>query len=357
METDRRFWSRRALKITPYQAGEQPKEPDIIKLNTNENPYPPAPGAGEAIRNFHADTLRLYPKPDSDVLRQSAARRHGLKEDWVFCGNGSDDVLAIAFQALFDGPLAVPDVTYSFYPVWADLFGIPLETIPLNEDFTLPVQAFCGKQNVILPNPNAPTSLAISRGEVEEIVKSAWGAVVIDEAYVEFGAETAVPFLEKYPNLLIVRTLSKSHSLAGLRVGYALGQPSLIDALNCIKDSYNSYPVDAIAQAAAAAALEDENYTQNILELIKYVRDYTVEELERLGFTVLPPKGNFVFCKHPDYTGEYLLGQLRRRGILVRRFGQEKIADFLRISIGTRAQMDALLVTLQDLLAGDKLGK
>ncbi|MBQ9941980.1 MAG: histidinol-phosphate transaminase [Christensenellaceae bacterium] len=345
------YWSERAKRITPYVAGEQPKMQNIIKLNTNENPFPPSPKAIDVIKQFDCDRLRLYPNPASQVLRSAAARRHGVAEENIFCGNGSDEVLAIAFQAFFDGGLAVADVSYSFYPVWADMYGISTEVIPLSEDYTVPVDKFCGKKCAVIPNPNAPTAIALSPEEIEQIVASAEGVVVIDEAYVEFGAQSVIPLTQKYSNLLVVRTFSKSHGLAGMRVGYAVGHKDLITAMDCIRDSFNSYPLDAIAQEAAAAALADEAYTAGVLKEIMTTRAFTAAELEKRGFAVLPSSANFVFAKPAGMEAQKVQAALKERGIFVRWFSGARVRDYLRITIGRRDQMEQLLSALDEILA------
>ena len=345
------YWSERARRITPYTAGEQPRDADMIKLNTNENPYPPSPLAIAAIEDFHMDKLRLYPNASSEVLRRAAAYVHGLSPEQVFCGNGSDEVLAIAFQAFFDDALSFCDISYSFYPVWAEMYGISYETVPLREDFTVPAEAFYGKKNIVLANPNAPTSLAQSRDEIEEIVRRASGVVIVDEAYVAFGAQTALPLIKKYDNLLVVRTFSKSHGLAGLRVGYAMGHPDLIAAMNCIKDSFNSYPVDALAQRAAAAALMDTSYAENIAKLIIHAREYTEGALKALGFQVLPAMANFVFAKPPaGISAQEMMQKLKERHIYVRWFSGARIREYLRISIGTMRQMEQMAAVVREIL-------
>ena len=349
----KQYWSSLAQSLTPYTPGEQPKIQNLIKLNTNENPYPPSPRVKAAIAGFASDTLRLYPDPESLALREAIARRHGVTPEMVFVGNGSDEVLALCFQAFFDRDkeAAFPDITYSFYEVYADLFGIPCEKIPLTETFELDVARFCNRNGgVIFANPNAPTGICLPLTEIERIVASNSRAVIVDEAYVEFGGESAVALLEKYPNLLVVKTFSKSHSLAGLRVGYAMGQSSLIQALECVKNSFNSYPLDKLAQAAAAAAMEDEPYCQECLGKIVEVREKTRVALCELGFEVLKSSSNFLFARHPQMGGAEMMAKLRKKGIIVRRFEKERIADFLRITIGTEAQMETLLKEVRQIL-------
>lgn len=345
-----RYWSRKARQVSPYTPGEQPKIQNLIKLNTNENPYPPSERAKEALRNADMDALRLYPDPESAELRAAIAHVHGSAPEQVFVGNGSDEVLALLFMAFFDvdEPVAMPDISYSFYPVYARLCGLQTRTIPLREDFTLSAQDYAGcKGGIIFANPNAPTGRAISLGDIETICKNHERVVVVDEAYVNFGAESALPLIARYDNLLVVRTLSKSHSLAGLRVGYALGHPALIEALERIKNSFNSYPLDRLAQAAAKAAIEDTEYTRQCSEKIMDTRERVVAHLITMGFDVIPSKTNFVFCTHPKTHARAIQQQLRERAILVRRFDAPRIDNYLRISMGTDTEMEALIRALE----------
>ena len=337
------FLSRKAASITPYEAGEQPQGSGIIKLNTNENPYPPSPKALEVLKSFAGERLRLYPRPDGGSLKSAVAQIYGLTEEHVFCGNGSDEVLGLAFQAFFDGDVVFPEITYSFYPVWADLYDISYRLIPLNDDFTIPVDELTGG-GVVLANPNAPTGIALGLGEVERILQNnSEHVVIVDEAYASFGAGSAACLIPKYPNLLIVSTMSKSHALAGLRVAFALGQPHLIQGLVRIKDSFNSYPLDMIAQDAAAAALLDTDYCAAMSEKIMTTRERTTDRLTELGFKVLPSKANFVFASHPGVSAAALKDYLAENKIYVRHFNKPRIYDYLRITIGTDAQMDALV--------------
>jgi len=341
------FLSRRAASITPYQAGEQPQGSDIIKLNTNENPYPPSPKALAVLQSFGGEKLRLYPKPDGGVLKSAVAEVYGFDEDYVFCGNGSDEVLGLAFQAFFDENIVFPDITYSFYPVWADLFSISYKTVPLRDDFTVPVNELVG-DGVVLANPNAPTGIALSLAEIERILQNnSDHVVIIDEAYASFGAGSVASLVPKNPNLLVVSTLSKSHSLAGLRVAFALGQPHLIDGLVRIKDSFNSYPLDMIAQEAAAAALRDTEYCAAMSAKVVSTRERTAQQLGELGFTVLPSHANFVFASHPQVSAAALKSYLSEHGIYVRHFNKPRIYDFLRITMGTDEQMDALIESIK----------
>ena len=341
-----------AQSLTPYVPGEQPRA-DIpwIKLNTNENPYPPSPAVRPAIEQAAA-CLPLYPEPTSHLVCQAVAHRHGLTAEQVFVGNGSDDVLALCFPAFFQGqwqPIRMADITYSFYQVYAALFGVSTEICPLNTDFTMPIDRFCQGPcaGVLLTNPNAPTGLAVPLAAIERVLQAQPDCLVlVDEAYVEFGAQSAVSLIDRYPNLLVVRTLSKSHGLAGLRVGYAMGQIPLIDALTRIKDSFNSYPVDRLAQAGAAAALADDAYTRGCCQKIIHTRTWFVQALRERGFDVLDSMANFVFARPVDGDAAGWQSYLRAKGILVRRFDAPRIGDRLRISIGTDADMRTLIETL-----------
>lgn len=349
------FWSSRIRDMVPYTPGEQPKGRTFIKLNTNENPYPPSPRVLEAIRRTAGEGLRLYPDPEASALRETLAAYHGVAPEQVFVGNGSDEVLAFCFQAFFgpEKPICFPDISYSFYPVYAALFDVPFREVSLREDFTLPVEDFLGGNGgVVLPNPNAPTGIALPLEEIERLAAgNPSTVVVIDEAYVDFGAESALALLSRYPNLLVVRTMSKSRSLAGMRVGYALGSPDLIAALNCVKNSFNSYTLDRLALAAAQASVEDEGYFEEMRQKIMETRMRTAEALEKLGFRVCPSQANFLFVSHPKRSGKELLDGLRARDILVRWWGKARIADYLRITIGTDEEMDRLVEALAQLTA------
>ena len=348
------FWSARIRHLRPYVPGEQPKGRSYIKLNTNENPYPPAPGVTAALAANPSDALRLYPDPDATDLRRALAERLGVGLDQIFVGNGSDEVLAFAFQAFFDqgSEIVFPDVTYSFYPVYAGMFGINYRTMPLKEDFTVDVDGLCGgNAGVVLANPNAPTGIALSLEQIEVILRANPDVVVlVDEAYVDFGGESALPLLERYPNLLVVQTFSKSRSLAGARIGFAVGSPNLIAALNCVKNSINSYTLDRLAIAAGVAAVEDEAYFRTCCQRVMEDRDFTLRGLETLGFTVCPSGTNFVFATHPRVPAKRLFAGLRERGILVRYFDLPRIDDHLRISIGTHEEMETLLRVMEELL-------
>ncbi len=351
-----RYWSKVARGLTPYVPGEQPKLPNLVKLNTNENPYPPSPRAVEAMRQQIGDSLRLYPDPYSDALRKAIADFHGVDIAQVFVGNGSDEVLAHAFLALLkhDQPILFPDITYSFYPVYCGLYEIEYREIALSDHFEIRVDDFCVPNGgIIFPNPNAPTGRLLALTEIERLLQANnESVVVIDEAYIGFGGESAVGLVQRYPQLLVVHTLSKSHSLAGLRVGYAIGQAPLIEALNRVKDSFNSYPLDRLAQAGGAAAMQDRAHFDATRAKVIATRAQLVASLAELGFDVLPSAANFVFARHPQHEGAALTAALRARSIIVRHFAKPaRIAPFLRITVGTDAQCAALLVALREILA------
>lgn len=349
-----RFWSKRIQDIVPYTPGEQPKDRQFIKLNTNECPYPPSPKVIEAINRAAGDSLRLYPDPECVELRTAIAKREGLDINQVFCGNGSDEILAFAFQAFFDPGREVvfPKITYSFYPVYTDFFGLNRREVPMNPDFSDPIDLLCGNNGgVVLANPNAPTGIAVGLDTVEKLLNANPDVVVIvDEAYIDFGAHSAVELIDRYPNLLVVQTTSKSRALAGLRVGWAMGNAELIDGLRCVRDSINSYTVDRLAQAGAAAAIQDEDYFQSIRRRVMDTRTWTGKTLKEIGFTVLPSQANFVFTSHPKCTGKELLDGLRERGILVRWWDKPEIKNWLRVSIGADKDMEALVQALDELI-------
>ncbi|QIM73218.1 histidinol-phosphate transaminase [Bordetella trematum] len=353
------YWSPVVAGLSPYVPGEQPKLQNLIKLNTNENPYPPSPRALQAIREAADEALKRYPDPASDALRQAVAATHGVSVGEVFVGNGSDEVLAHAFQAFFkhDGrPLLFPDISYSFYPVYCGLYQIEFHRVALQDDFSLRVDDYLPQAQrtaggIILPNPNAPTARALPLGEIERLVAGNPQCVVlIDEAYVDFGAQSAASLVSRYPNLLVVQTLSKSRSLAGLRVGFAIGHPALIEGLNRVKDSFNSYPIDRLAQAGAIAALQDSAYFEQTCRAVIATRERMTASLVELGFEVLPSAANFVFARHPGHDAATLAAQLRERSIIVRHFRQPRIDQFLRISIGTDDESQALIAALNTIL-------
>jgi histidinol-phosphate aminotransferase len=350
-----RYWSELTRSLSPYAPGEQPRIPGLVKLNTNESPFGPSPLAIEAVRLAAVDTLRLYPDPQSTRLRETLAEYHGVVPEQVFVGNGSDEVLAHAFAALLKQPrpLLFPDVTYSFYPVYCRLFGIDHETIPLDSQMRIRIADYRDRGGaIIIANPNAPTGIALSRADIEQLARERADApVVIDEAYVDFGAESAIPLIRDHPNLLVVQTLSKSRALAGLRVGYALGDQALIEALTRVKDSFNSYPLGRPAQAGAIAAIRDEAYFQQTRSVIIENRENLTATLIRLGFDVLPSSANFVFARHPSRTGEALWAALRERAVLVRHFSGARVSEFIRITIGSKAELDRLTDALAEFLA------
>ena len=345
-----RFWSQLVHELQPYVPGEQPRISDLVKLNTNENPFGPSPRVLEAIRSATDDTLRLYPDPDATALRSALASYHRVRPEQVFVGNGSDEVLAHTFVTLLKqrAPLLFPDITYSFFPTYCRLFGIHADQVPLDESLNIRVSDYsrpCGA--VIIANPNAPTGIALPRTEIAALLDAhPEQPVVVDEAYVDFGAETAIPLVNAYPNLLVVQTMSKSRSLAGLRVGYAVGDAGLIEGLTRIKDSFNSYPLDRLAQAGAIAALEDEEYFQLRRCMVMKERDRLTEELSKLEFDVLPSAANFVFARHPTRDGSALAAALRARGVLVRHFNKPRIADYLRITVGRSSDTDRVVAAM-----------
>ena len=353
------FWSDGVAQLHPYVPGEQPKIANLVKLNTNENPFEPSVHVQKAIATAAQSGLQLYPDPQSTALTETLAQYHELHESQVFVGNGSDEVLAHAFRAFFvkQKPLLLPDISYSFYTVYGALFGIECQKVALDDGLRVNIDDYLAIDpatvaGVVIANPNAPTGVALPLSEIERLLQHFGQTVVlIDEAYVDFGADSARSLLAQYPNLLVVQTLSKSRSLAGLRIGFALGSATLIDALVRVKDSFNSYPLDKIAQAAAVAAFEDEAYFQECRLAVMAERDHVNAALLSRGFEVLPSATNFVFARHPNWQGKDLLAALRERAVLVRQFEKPRIADFLRITIGNRAQTDALLAALDAVLA------
>ncbi|MBO0587688.1 histidinol-phosphate transaminase [Sporosarcina sp. E16_8] len=349
-----KYWSSMVKRTDPYVPGEQVEQKDIVKLNTNENPYPPSPKVLAAIQQEMGRNLQLYPSPTATELRETIGQQYGLTAEEVFVGNGSDEVLAFSFMAFFEPgkPIRFPDVTYSFYPVYAKLFDIPYEEVPLNKDFTLPVDKyFQSEGGVILPNPNAPTSIYAEIEHIEEIVKNNPDQVVIiDEAYIDFASKSATELILKYDNILVVQTTSKSRSLAGLRVGFAMGAPSLIAALIRIKDSFNSYTLDRLALVGAKAAFEDEAYFTETTQKIIATRDKLSETLQQLDFGVLPSQANFVFASHKTVPAEFLYNELKKEGVLVRYFNKPGIDNYLRITIGTDEQMERLVEKLSNIL-------
>lgn len=351
-----KYWSPLVEKLVPYVPGEQPKIARLVKLNTNENPYGPSPRAIAAIQAEVGEGLRRYPDPTSGHLVDAAARYFGVPREYVFVGNGSDEVLAHAFQALFQHqhPVLFPDVSYSFYPVYCGLYGIEYEAVPLDSKLEIRLSDY-GKPNggIIFPNPNAPTGVGLPLRDVEALLEQNQDSVVlVDEAYVDFGAESAVELVQRYPQLMVVQTLSKSRSLAGLRVGLAVAQPDLIEALVRVKDSFNSYPLDRLAIVGAAAALGDVEYFEETRRKVMVERDELVGGLTALGFEVLPSAANFVFARHPGFAGGALAKALRDRAVLVRHFNKPRIDQFLRITIGLPDENAALLAALSSIISG-----
>lgn len=350
-----RYWSKVVQGLTPYVPGEQPKLPNLIKLNTNESPYGPSRRVLDALRAEIGESLRLYPDPASDKLRAAIAKRYDVTPAHVFVGNGSDEVLAHIFLGLLkhDKPVLFPDITYSFYPVYCGLYDIPYEPVPLNRSFEIVIDDYLRPNGgIIFPNPNAPTGRFVPVAEIDRLLRANTGSVVvIDEAYVDFGGESVVPLVQRHPQLLVTHTLSKSRALAGLRVGYAIGHPDLIEALNRVKDSFNSYPLDRFAQAGAAAALEDDAYFKAMCGKVIVTKKKLVQELQALGFEVLPSAANFVFARVPGRDGGDIAAKLRERSIIVRHFRKPvRIAEFMRITVGTDEQCAGLVEALRDIL-------
>lgn len=355
------FWSPLVHCLTPYVPGEQPKLTNLVKLNTNENPYPPSPKAVAAMQAELAhdgNTLRLYPDPNADRLKEAVARHFagfGIETANVFVGNGSDEVLAHAFMALLkhEKPILLPDISYSFYPVYCGLYGIESSAIALGEKFEIRVDDYARENGgIILANPNAPTGQLLPLSEIERLLAAhPQSVVVIDEAYIDFGGDTAIALVKRFPNLLVIRTLSKSHSLAGLRVGYAVGHVELIEALDRVKNSFNSYPLDRLAIVGATAAIDDREHLEQTRQAVMRSRVALIAQLEQLGFDVLPSAANFIFARHPQRDAAALAGQLRERQIIVRHFRQPRINQHLRISIGTDPECAALVDALRTILA------
>ena len=354
------YWSKVVQGLTPYVPGEQPKLANLVKLNTNESPYGPSRKVLDALRAEVGDTLRLYPDPGSDKLRAAIAKRHGLTPEQVFVGNGSDEVLAHVFLGLLkhDAPVLFPDITYSFYPVYCALYGIAFVQMPLNAAFEIDVSDYLPRNDgknggIIFPNPNAPTGQLVALSEIERLLKANTSSVVvIDEAYVDFGGVSCVPLIQQYPQLLVTHTLSKSRALAGLRVGYATGHPDLIEALNRVKDSFNSYPLDRFAQAGATAAMEDDTYFDAMCRKVIDSKARLVTDMRALGFEVLPSAANFIFARFPGRDGADIAAKLRERSIIVRHFrNPTRISPFMRITIGTDEQCAGLVEALRDIVA------
>jgi histidinol-phosphate aminotransferase len=351
-----KVWEQNIRKVVPYTPGEQPNEPDMIKLNTNENPYPAAPGVGKALCEMQMDTLRLYPDPTAGELVRAIAQYYHLSEDQVFVGVGSDDVLAMCFLTFFNSkkPILFPDITYSFYDVWADLFRIPYERPALDENFhILKEDYFRENGGIIFPNPNAPTGVEMPLADIEEILqKNQDSIVIVDEAYVDFGAQSALPLIEKYDNLLVVQTFSKSRSLAGMRIGMVFGNPVLIKYLNDVKYSFNSYTMNRTSIVAGVEAIRDEEYFADTCHKIIETREWSKQELKALGFSFQDSKANFIFAAHRSVPAEEIFAALREQHIYVRHFSAERIHNYLRITIGTHDEMEKLFSFLKTYLNG-----
>ncbi|MBP3421636.1 MAG: histidinol-phosphate transaminase [Lachnospiraceae bacterium] len=347
-------WEEYVRKVVPYTPGEQPNRPNMIKLNTNECPYPPAPGVRKVLDDFDVDKLRLYPDPQASVLVNALADYYGVKNTEVFVGVGSDDVLAMIFLTFFNSkdPILFPDITYSFYDVWADLYRIPYKKMLLDEEFNIRKEDYIGgepKGGIIFPNPNAPTGVLMPLSEIEEIVAANPDViVVVDEAYIDFGGESALTLIQKYDNLLVVQTFSKSRAMAGMRIGYAFGCEKLIKYLNDVKFSFNSYTMDQTTLALGVEAIQDDAYFKDIVGKIVNTRERVKKELKELGFCFRDSSSNFIFATHPDYDAVELFEALRQKDIYVRHFGSERIKNYLRITIGTDEEMDTLLAFLKE---------
>lgn len=348
------FWSPIVHQLTPYVPGEQPRISGLVKLNTNENPYGPSPNVLSVLQDHADDTLRLYPDPHGSALTRIIAERHHVKPENVFLGNGSDEVLAHVFMGLLRQaqPLQMPDITYSFYPAYCKLYEIPFQTVPVNDRFEVVLADYAaGAGPIIFANPNAPTGHLLPLDAIEALLKRVPNrVVVVDEAYVDFGGKTAIPLIRQYPNLLVVQTFSKARSLAGLRVGFAVGDARLIEGLERVKNSFNSYPLGALAQAGAVASFEDDNWFRTTREKVMNSRHDLALALEKRGFDVLPSHANFILARHPGHDGATLAQALRDRAVLVRHFPLPRIDQFLRISIGTQAQCTALIKALDAIL-------
>lgn len=348
-------WESYVRKVVPYVPGEQPQQERMIKLNTNENPYPPAPGVVKALAEFDVDKLRLYPEPTCKVLVDALAEYYGLDCSQVFVGVGSDDVLAMIFMTFFNSekPIVFPDITYSFYDVWADMLRIPYETKALDEDFLIKKEDYYGENGgVIFPNPNAPTGILMPLSEIEDIVAHNRDViVVVDEAYIDFGGESALPLIDKYDNLLVVQTFSKSRSMAGMRIGYAMGNAKLIRYINDVKYSFNSYTMNQTALTFGVEAIRDKAYFEETRKKIIDTREWTKQELRKLGFSFGDSMSNFIFARHEKVPAKEIFEALRNQNIYVRYFAKKRIDNYLRISIGTQEEMEALILFLKEYLA------
>ncbi len=344
-------WQDNVRRVEPYIPGEQPDFPDMIKLNTNECPYPPSPKVSEAVAAFAGSSLRLYPDPNCRSLREAIAKRYGVAPEQVFVGVGSDDVLAMAFMTFFNSekPILFPDITYSFYDVWAELYRIPYVQLPLKDDFTIDPKDYLRENGgIVIANPNAPTGAELSQAHIETILAGNPGStVIVDEAYVDFGGTSALPLLEKYDNLLVVQTFSKSRAMAGIRIGYAIGSGEMIGYLTAVRNSFNSYTMNRLTLSCGVAAVEDEAYFQEITAKIIATRERAVERFRALGFIVPESKANFLFVTHPQISAAALFAALREEHIFVRYWNKKRISEHLRVTIGTDEQMDALFAFLE----------
>lgn len=347
-------WESFVRRVVPYVPGDQPKEKNIIKLNTNENPYPPSPGVSKVLADFDIERMRLYPSPDAEVLVDAIAGRYGVKPSQVFVGVGSDDVISMAFMTFFgsDKPILFPDITYSFYDVWADVHRIPYKTMPLREDFTIDPEDYkCENGGIIFPNPNAPTGVLESVEMIEDIVRANQDSVVIiDEAYIDFGGESCLPLIEKYENLLVVQTFSKSRSMAGMRIGFAIGSERLIKYMNDVKFSVNSYTMNTVTQICGAEAVRDEEYFRETVGKIIATRERSKEHLAQLGFTFIDSKSNFIFASHSAVPASKIFEELKKWKIFVRYWNKPIIDNYLRITVGTDDEMDRLFAALEEIL-------
>ena len=349
-----KLWRKNLIDIEPYVAGEQPKDENIIKLNANENPYPPAPAVAEVLKNKDAFDLKKYPSADAVPLKKALADRYGVKPENVFCGNGSDDVLATAFRAFFnsDKPIVYPDITYSFYPVWCELLKIPYVTKPVDADFNINVQDYYAENGgVVIPNPNAPTAIGVGREFIVDLLEHNRDVIVIiDEAYVDFGEYSCVELINEYDNLIVTQTFSKSRSLAGMRIGMAFAQPELIQYMQAVKDSYNSYPLDQLAIETGIASLGDEEYFREKVGMIKATRDRAAKAFRDMGFKVTDSQTNFLFVSHPEIPAEEIFRYTREKGVFIRYFKKPVIDKWLRITVGTDEQTDILINIVKELI-------
>ena len=352
-----REWMKNLRNIEPYVPGEQSKDKDIVKINANENPYPPSPKAVEVLKSFDTNKLRFYPSANSTKLKEAIAKYYKVDVSNVFVGNGSDDVLAVAFQSFFNSekPIVYPDLTYSFYPVWCSLFGIKYKNYPVGDDFRINPEDYKEKNGgVVIPNPNAPTSLGEGLDFVEKILNyNQDSVVIIDEAYVDFGCTSSIPLIDKYENLLVTGTFSKSRSLAGLRIGFAIGSKALIDVMEAVKNSYNSYTVDSLSIEMGAASIEDDEYFKSTCKKVIKTRERVTLELEKLGFDVLDSQTNFIFVTHNKHNMKSLFEYLKTQKVFIRYFSLPRIENYVRITIGTNEEMDIFLEKTKEFILND----